>query len=322
MTRQTHLPEEKLVEDPRDLLTSAEIRDVTAPSYWLGGRIIAFDWFLIIGLFVLAAAFPNPLTIVLAVILLGGRQLALGVIIHETGHRTLLPSARANDFCGRWLAGYWVFSDKAAYMKGHLRHHQDAGTLQDPDLPNYVDYPIPRVRLKRKVIRDLSGQIGWRRMKSIGRSIRDLAGNKTPLRPTIIRSLAVNVIMLTIMTLAGHPWLYLLWIAAFMTTHMLVTRVRQIAEHAAVPDHYVRDARQNTRTLHVSWVERLLIAPHQVSFHLEHHLLPSVPIYRLSRLHNLLLGRGFYEGVIFPRGYFNLLRQVTYPTRQNTPRNV
>jgi len=93
---------------------------------------------------------------------------------------------------------------------------------------------------------------------------------------------------------------------------MLVSRIRQIAEHAAVPDIFDTDPRRHTRTLYINWLERLLVAPHEVNYHLEHHLMASVPIYRLKQLHDLLLKKGFYDGVEFERGYFNLLGKVTY----------
>ena len=365
----------------RELLTAEELAQVTRKSNLQGWSVILFDWMIIVGIFCIAAVYPNPFTLIAAVVLLGGRQLALGIVVHETGHRTLFQSQALNDFCGKWLSGYWVFSDKESYMKGHLKHHQNAGTAQDPDLPNYSAYPVSRESLRRKIKRDLTGQIGWRRMKSIGHSIRrirtiqprlrqtlirslmvnlamdlpnysaypvsreslrrkikrDLTGQigwrrmksighsirrirtiQPRLRQTLIRSLMVNLAMLITMTLFGHPWLYLLWVIAFMTSHMLVTRVRQIAEHAAVPDNTSLDIRRNTRTIHISRLERLLIAPHRVNYHIEHHLMPSVPIYHLHLLHDLLLRKGYYEGIEFSRGYYNLLKQVTYPAAQGT----
>ncbi len=296
----------------RDILTEEEFAEVTRKSNWLGASIILFDWVVIAGAFFLAANYPNPIVILTAMIVIGSRQLGLGIIVHETGHRTLFASQAVNDFCGNWLSGYWVFTDKNTYIKGHLKHHQTAGTDKDPDLQNYRSYPVPTASLKRKIKRDLTGQIGWRRIKSIGRSIRSLNSLKPEIRQTVIRSLLVNAGLLVLVTLLGYSWLYLLWVIAFMTSHMLVTRIRQIAEHAAVPDMFSTDARLNTRTMYINRLERLIIAPHQVNFHLEHHLLASVPIYRLERLHQILLQKGYYEGVDFPRGYFNLLRQVTY----------
>ena len=237
--------------------------------------------------------------------------MAFGVLVHETGHKTLFNSAQLNDFVGTWLSGYWVFSDKDAYMKGHLVHHRTAGTSDDPDLKNYQDYPVPRERFWRKIKRDVTGQIGWRRIRSIARALKNLDKLPAQTRQTMIRSVGVNLALLGILTVFGQPWLYLLWITAFMTSHMLVARIRQISEHAAVPDLYDLDARKNTRTIYISPLESLLVAPHDLNYHLEHHLLASVPIYRLRTLHNLLKERGFYDGVEFTRGYYNLLKQVT-----------
>ena len=302
--------------DLRDVLSEQEIDTLRTSNNWAGMRIIAFDWLVIIGIFWITAHFPNPLTIILAVILLGGRQLALGIIVHETGHRSLFTDQKINDICGNWLAGYWVFSDKDAYMRNHLKHHQFTGTPEDPDLPNYKDYPVSTNSLKRKITRDLTAQVGWRRMTSVARSIARLPRLKPNIRQTVSRSLALNLTMLLVMSALGVPWLFLLWITAFMTSHMLVTRIRQIAEHAAV-DHFNLDVRFNTRTIYTSPMERLLIAPHQINFHLEHHLMASVPIYNLKRLHELLLSKGFYEGITFPRGYLNLLRQVTVTSQHS-----
>lgn len=295
----------------RDVLTEEEHADITASDNWAGAWIILFDWVVIVGVLWLTALFPNPITILLAIVILGGRQLALGIVVHETGHRSLFTSPAVNDFCGRWLSGYWVFTDKDAYMRNHLKHHQFAGTEGDPDLPNYQSFPVSPQSLRRKVTRDLTGQIGWRRIRSIGRSIINFRDLKPGNRKSLVSSLALNLTMLLTMTVLGYPWLFILWIMAFMTSHMLVTRIRQIAEHAAVPDHFDSDVRLNTRTTHISALERLLIAPHQVSFHLEHHLLASAPIYNLEKLHNLLRDKGFYDDVEFPRGYVDLLKQVT-----------
>ncbi len=296
----------------KEIFTEKELQLITASNNWLGASIVLFDWVVIIGTFVLVSLYTNPLTILLGVFVLGARQLGLGVILHETGHRSFFTSQFWNDLVGNWLAGYWIFSDKDTYMRGHIKHHQNAGTKQDPDLNNYKSYPVPRSSLKRKFTRDLTGQLGWRRVRSIYRTMRRL--NELPLatRQYFLRSVGANAVMLLILTLFGAPWLYLMWVAAFMTSHMLVTRIRQIAEHAAVPDAFNLDPRWNTRTLYINPLERFFIAPHQVNFHLEHHMLASVPIYRLETMHKILLEKGFYKDIEFQQGYFNLLRRVTY----------
>ncbi len=297
----------------KQLLTPEEMATVTRRNDWYAARIVLFDWSVIIGSFWLMATYPNPLVILLGVLLLGARQLGLGVIVHETGHRTFFNSNKINDFVGNWLAGYWVFSNKETYMNVHLQHHRQAGTEGDPDLGNYRDYPVSQSRLKRKFTRDLTGQVGWRRIKSIYRAVKNFNKLDEQNRTYLARSVGLNLFMLVVLASLGHAWLYLTWVAAFMTTHMLIVRIRQIAEHAAVPDNFDPDPRLNTRTLYINPLERLFIAPHHVNFHMEHHMLASVPIYRLETLHNLLLEKGYYQDVKFQRGYWDLLRSVTVP---------
>ena len=297
--------------DIKEILSQDELAALRARDNYHGWLMITFDWFVIASSLTLVAAYPNLLTIVLAIFVIGARQLALGVLVHECGHGILFKSPALNRFCGNWLAGYPIFSNMTSYSRGHLKHHQMAGTREDPDLPNYQDYPIPRGRLGRKIARDLTGQVGWRRVKSITKGLMNYKRLDDENRKYLLSSLCINLLLLGICSLLGYAWLYLIWVVAFMTSHMLVSRIRQIGEHGAVPDLYHPDPRQNTRTVLTNPLERLLIAPHGVSFHLEHHLMASVPIYHLKKMHELLTEKGFYKNTHFPKGYDQLLKEVT-----------
>ncbi len=292
-------------------LTREELASVTTKSDFKAWRVVVLDWFIIVAALIMAGASPNLLTLSLALALIGCRQLSLGIIVHETGHQTFFKSRALNDFVGRWLSGYWVFSSKKSYMEGHLKHHQYAGTPNDPDLKNYAAYPVSKSSFRRKVWRDLSGKTGWRRLKSIGRSIRRYPSLDRETQRVIRGGLITNSALLGVLSLIGQPWLYLLWVLAFITTHMLSTRLRQVGEHAGVPDSTSSDPRQNTRTVLTRWWERLFISPHQISYHLEHHLLPSVPIYQLPKLHQLLVDHQYYQAVGIVQGYPALIRAVT-----------
>src|SRR5207248_2156770 len=86
---------------------------------------------------------------------------------------------------------------------------------------------------------------------------------------------------------AGVWWAYpLLWLVPLLTWQMVITRIRNIAEHAVIPDG--DDPLRNTRTTKANWIERALIAPYFVNYHLEHHLLYYVPCYNLPKLHAVL----------------------------------
>ncbi|MEO2176172.1 MAG: fatty acid desaturase, partial [bacterium] len=92
----------------KEILTERELQQITSRNNWLGASIVLFDWVVIIGTFVLVSMYTNPLTILLGVFVLGARQLGLGVIVHETGHRSFFTSQFWNDLVGNWLAGYWI----------------------------------------------------------------------------------------------------------------------------------------------------------------------------------------------------------------------
>jgi len=293
-----------------DWMTAEEIARFTARSNWRAGRHVAFNWLMIGLIFAFVATWTNPLTLGVALALLGGRQLAFAALMHDCGHRVCFANPIANTLVGQWLCAYPILSDMERYAAGHRAHHRLAGTRRDPDLPNYHNYPVSGASFRRKIWRDLSGQTGWKALKATWRR------GKTELRKApwngnaLLGHVIVNGAMFGVLYATGHGWLYLLWPAAFMTTYMLIARLRQVAEHGVVPDLYDLDPRQNTRTMLVRWWERPFVAPFHLNYHLEHHLHQGVPCYHLKAFHRSLKARGFYDETHFPRGYRELFRQA------------
>ena len=70
-------------------------------------------------------------------------------------------------------------------------------------------------------------------------------------------------------------------------------------------------ALKNTRTTMLSWWERLFIGPCGVNYHLEHHLLMTVPAYNLPKLHEMLEERGALDGALVDHGYWGVLKQAS-----------
>jgi fatty acid desaturase len=294
----------------QEALTRDEIRELIEIRDWRAWLSIVLDWGLVGASFALVAAFPNPLSIVVAIAVIGSRQLGLAILMHDAAHRALLRNRSWNDWVGNWLCAYPVWNDVHPYRKYHLQHHAKTWTDEDPDLELATPFPINRASLKRKFWRDLSGQTGWKRFLAIlnrdvgrsrGRVRRDFGAGLQALHGVVI----TNLVLLGLLTLFGHPALYLLWIVAWFTTYSLVMRIRSIAEHAMVPD--IKDELRNTRTTLARWWERLLIAPNRVNFHLEHHLLMTVPHYNLPRLHHMLRSRGVLADACVTDGYWNVL---------------
>ena len=143
-----------------EAFSTAEIRDLVRMRDWRSWLTLAVDWGLIAGAMALAASWPNPLTIVVAIVIIGTRQLGLAVIVHEAAHRSFFSKPRTNDGAVSWLACYPIWSDLYGYRRYHLRHHAKTWTDDDPDLALATPFPISRASFWRKVGRDLSGRSG------------------------------------------------------------------------------------------------------------------------------------------------------------------
>ena len=294
-----------------DYLSREDIARFTAKSDLQAWRLVLGNWLGIVAIFALVGWYPHPLLILLAVPLLAGRQLGLAVLTHEAGHRTLFRTPWLNDVVGQWLCALPVFNDMPSYARGHLRHHRLAGTTEDPDLPNYASYPVSSASFRRKVLRDLSGRTGLKLLAAILRGAAGItSGEKRASAAPFVSQLMVQVLLILVLMAFGIGWVYLLWLGTFLTAYMLVIRLRQIAEHAAVPDLYHPDPRYNTRTVDAPWWQRLVLAPNGVNYHLEHHFMASVPCYRLAALRRHLRACHALDDVPAFNGYGAVLRHV------------
>ena len=294
-------------------LSKDEIRYFTSKDDWLAWRTLVLSWLGILAIFWMVDTWTNIFTLSAALVLLPGRQLALAVVTHECGHGTFFTSRKLNHFVGQYFAANPVFTDLHNYARGHTRHHQLAGTHEDPDLPNYKAYPVSADSFRRKVKRDLTGQTGYKLMHFIFANAVLIRSHDPEARERawpFVQQLLVNLALALMLGVLFSPWVYLLWVGAYMTTYMLVVRIRQVAEHANVPDLYDGDPRNNTRTTIPSWWERLVFAPNYVNYHMEHHFMAGVPCYRLKALHEVLKHRGAYTDTPIFNGYGEVLRHA------------
>jgi fatty acid desaturase len=289
-----------------DLLSTEEIRPFMARSDARAWLMVSANFLLIAGAFALPILWPNPLTILICLLLLGARQLGLAVIYHDCCHGVFFRTRWLNDLIGHWVAAGLLNTSMYAYRAYHLKHHKFAGTPDDPDLGIASAYPASAASLRRKIRRDLTGVTGWKAFKGQFRKF-GIRRNA----PFVVS----HLLLFGALWLAGAPWAYALWWLAYVFVHQLVTRLRFMGEHGVAKDRLSADARENTCTTVVSWWERLLVAPNYVNFHLEHHLSAAVPCYRLAPLHKLLISRGFFDDYpCLSAGYRDVLARAVAPT--------
>lgn len=301
-----------------DCFSREEIQDLCQRSNVQAWFAFIVNWVIISACFLLVAVWPNPLTLLVAFLLLGGRQLGLGALMHECGHGSLFESKALNQFMGKWIAAAPVFYRLDDYMNSHLKHHRKIGSRDDPDLHRYERYPVSAQSLKRKIIRDLTGKTTWNYFRIVFNAneivyIDEHNKQRFSFSRLLTRfhaPIITNLIMLAVLTWFGVAWVYLLWLAAYFSSYMVFSRIRNLAEHAVVPELFSDDPLMNTRTTVPSWWERLTFAPNSVCYHLEHHLMPSVPKYRLAEFHKKLKERGVLDSADVAYGYMEVVRKL------------
>lgn len=301
--------------DPTAAFTPEEIATVRARSDAKGLLCIAHAWAVIAAAMALYAWWPNPLTFLLAVVVIGSRQLGLAILMHDGAHGVLMRTAAWNDPVSQWLAAYPVFTDTIPYRHYHLVHHRKTQQPDDPDIGLSAPFPITRESFWRKMLRDITGQTGFKQRRSqiraaLGKPGQPFAERWKTFRRKLGGPIIANLVLLAILTAFGKPHYYLMfWILPLITWQQVITRIRNIAEHAVVPDN--NDVFRNARTTYASWAERAFIAPYWVNYHVDHHLLMYVPCYNLPKLHALLLAKGFGPGMEIQHGYLSILKIAT-----------
>src|ERR1700753_4258760 len=144
--------------DPKTVFTPQEWSRLTSRSSWRGMWLVAHAWGAIAASIALVAIWPNPLTWLLAVMIVGTRQLGLAILMHEAAHGGLHSNKVINEFVGQWLCAVPVGADLASYRSYHLQHHRFTQQPEDPDLSLSAPFPITKESYRRKVFRDLTGQ--------------------------------------------------------------------------------------------------------------------------------------------------------------------
>src|SRR5688572_15567254 len=241
--------------------------------------------------------------------LIGTRQHALFVIAHDAAHYLLYQRRWLNDAVGRICATVQGLS-MCTYRVIHRLHHNNLYGELDPDTALHGGYPRGKAYLVKKLLKDLSGLTAWKTYAyflggapglniATNVAIRPLDDTSATLKSAARndRNLVIvfHVALLAVMAWSGYLVQYLvLWVLPLVTVVQAILRLRAIAEHGATTDFSspLTAARTNLGAAWLKW----LIFPHQVNYHIEHHLYASVPHYNLPRLHREMAARGVLEG--------------------------
>lgn len=301
---------EEFKDDFRKQLPREVVLRLTRRSAWRSTLAVVHDAAVIAASIGIALyTWPNPLVIILSILVTASRQHALFVIAHDAAHYLLFENRKINDLVGRACAMVQGLS-MCTYRVIHRMHHNNLYGELDPDTALHGGYPRGRLYLIKKLLTDLSGLTAWKTYAyflggapalntSTNVAVRPLDDTSEKLRRDALRDrnavILFQIVMLGFFAWSGYLVQYLvLWILPLVTVVQAILRLRAIAEHGATTDFSspLTAARTNLAPAWLEW----LIFPHSVNYHIEHHLYASVPHYNLRALHREMTASGVLAG--------------------------
>ena len=291
-----------------------QVKAFSRRSDIMGVLLVLHCWGLIIAAGALFIIWPNPLTFLITICVIGARQLGMAILMHEAAHGILFKTPASNKIIGQFMLAYPVGADLPTYRTYHLKHHKYTQGKDDPDLALSAPFPITRKSLWRKVFRDLTGLTGLKlRLGQLVMTFKHQSGSSEDVAEAfnvknIIGPYAANLLLFGICYVSGYWWAYFaLWLLPLLTVFQLVVRIRNIAEHALTSEG---DPLKQARTTYANPLERLLVAPYWVNYHVEHHVYMYVPCWQLKGLHKAMDEAGHVDNMETKISYIDVLRHA------------
>lgn len=236
----------------------------------------------------------------------------ISLFTHEAVHGVLFRNRLANHIFGA-LCAWPVLQNFAAYRVLHLRHHAQLGVEGDPD--HFENYTRRRW---------LVYGMHWGRLllgyPAYLVAIPVLAFRHGTARDRVLLSLetmaAAGLLVVACLTLPT-AWIVHAWLIpmAFINT---MVNIRGMSQHTLLEQS--ADVVQGTRTILTNPVTQFFMC--NENFHLEHHLYPGVPWYRLPALHTALRPQLDALDAPFITSYAAFARDFVQATVSGGPRNT
>ena len=258
----------------RSSLDKEILIDLTRRTAWPWLKDAALDWAVIAGALGIVHLFSNPVTWLLALLVIGNRQHALAILGHDGTHFTLSHNRRLNDYLTNLFAFWPIGLTVSGYRALHFKHHKHTGTEDDPELghkrsrsPQW-DLPATAFRILKFAALDIAGGSFPDYLIILRYSKPDKMSEYLPL-------LCCHAAAIALLAASGLWWAGLLWYAGLVTTFMMSFRLRLWLEHQGTPE---------THRLHLNVWQAALLAPHSSWMHWEHHAWPTIPYHRLAKV--------------------------------------
>ena len=209
---------------------------------------------------------------------------------HECSHGTAFKTPWMNDAVYQ-LACFMVMREPTVWRWSHTRHHTDTIIVgRDPEISVMRPTVIAKVIAAFFAIPQTWTAIKKITLHATGRLTAEEATFIPQMEQGKVYGLARLwlLIHLAVIALAIYlqSWLPVLLVGPLPTMYgAWLHVVYGITQHAGLPEN-VLDHRLNSRTVYMNPINRFIYW--NMNYHVEHHMFPMVPYYRLAALHEAI----------------------------------
>jgi fatty acid desaturase len=279
-----------------NLITPSDLRRLTELKPWIPVTATLIHWGLILAAWTMVALWPNVLTFCIAFIVIGVNFYGLFIIMHDGLHRRLFQSAALNDLWNDLTMTASIGAITRINRRNHMTHHQVTCLENDPDRFKYVhddkDVVLPFMAFLSgfSPLLQTVANVFFRRSRRKADAAEGPTEPAEPYRARDILLLAAwQVSLIGGLTWFIGWWAYpLLWLAPTYALAYRADLVRVFCEHSMMVSDADADASMRLITYESSWLEKPFFAPHNMNYHMAHHLWPSIPYYNLPEADRLI----------------------------------
>lgn len=265
-------------------------------SSYKGLLSLILDWLMIVATLYVMCHYLNIVTFFVGMFFLGSRQHALAILGHDAAHGLLLKNKKWNDLAADLLIGKPMFFDLNTYRKHHYSHHKFTNTDKDPDIVMLKSLgKFFKAKTAKDNFKEILKDFFWINTGYQIRRVLTLSGKSKDSRIkdrnkfTSLTYLLLSQLLLIIVLIQIHYLAPVFWYLALLGPLSMFLRIRNLGEHWFLINNRTdltisRNYCVNNR------IEAFFFAPHNVNYHLVHHLFISVPFYNIPKLHKILMG--------------------------------
>ena len=250
----------------------------------------------------------------LAVLVIGARQRGLSTILHDCSHGSGAANKRLQMFIGTALTAYPIFQQHYAYKASHVfTHHPLLGDPErDPDFRFFMEQKAYALTSRRRYLTRvvLYPALGSQTLAYLRYLVRNrwrmlrkpsaLSGPPVPQKKRLLDRCGFWLFWLAVFGLAFWQGqvanLILFWFVPYLTSFQILGWYIELSEHTPM----VRDQEVDlymTRNRRSRGLEKWLTGIHCDDYHLDHHLNPRTPFWKLPEARKIRLADPNYAAV-------------------------